>query len=54
MLNSCDINILLTTLSDLTNQFFPKKRLSRKQYKVAKNPWITPEIFIAIKNKDRL
>ena len=54
MLNNCDINILLTTLSDLTNQFFPKKRLSRKQYKVAKNPWITPEIFTAIKNKDRL
>ena len=54
MLNNCDVNILLTILSDLTNQFFPKKRLSRKQYKVAKNPWITPEILTAIKNKDKL
>ena len=54
MLNNCDINILLTILSDLTNQFFPKKRLSRKQYKVAKNPCITPEILTAIKNKDKL
>ena len=40
MLNNCDVHILLTILSDLTNQFFPKKRFSRKQYKVAKNPWI--------------
>ena len=54
ILNNCDINILLTILSDLTKQFFPKKRLSRKQYKVAKYPWITPEIFTAIKNKDKL
>ena len=54
MLNNCDVNILLTILSDLTNQFFPKKRLSRKQYKVTKNPWITPEILTAIKNKDKL
>ena len=54
MLNDCDVNILLTILSDLTNQFFPRKRLSRKQYKVAKNPWITPEILAAIKNKDKL
>ena len=54
MLNNCDVNILLTILSDLTNQFFPKKRLSRKQYKVAKNPWIIPEILTAIKNKDKL
>ena len=38
----------------MTNQFFPKKRLSRKQYKVAKHPWITPEILTAIKNKDKL
>ena len=54
MLNNCDVNTLLTILSDLTNQFFPKKRLSRKQYKVAKNPWITPKILTAIKNKDKL
>ena len=54
MLNNCDINILLTNLSDLTNQFFQKKRLSRKQYKVAKNSKITPEILTAIKNKDKL
>ena len=54
MLNKCDVNILLIILNDLTNQFFPKKRLSRKQYKVAKNPWITPEILTAIKNKDKL
>ena len=54
MLNKCDVNTLLTILSDLTNQFFPKKRLSRKQYKVAKNPWITPEILTAIKKKDKL
>ena len=52
ILNNCDVNILLIILSDLTNQFFPKKRLSRKQYKVAKNPWIISEILTAIKNKD--
>ena len=51
MLNNCDANILLTILSGLTNQFFPKKRLSRKQYKVAKNPWIKPEILTVIKTK---
>ena len=51
MLNNCDVNTLLTILSDLTNQFFPEKRLSRKRYKVAKNPWITPEILTAIKKK---
>ena len=38
ILNKCDINILLTIMSDLANQFFPRKRLSRKQYKIAKNP----------------
>ena len=44
MINNCNINILLTIISDLTNQFFQKK-LSRKQYKVVKNPWITPYIY---------
>ena len=38
ILHNSDINILLNIMSDSTNQFFPKKRLSRKQYNIAKNP----------------
>jgi len=40
-------------MSDLTNHYFPKKKLSRKQYKTAKNPWITPDILADIRNKDK-
>ena len=33
---------------------FSKKRLSRKQYKIAKDPWITPYFLTAVKNKVKL
>ena len=38
-------------MNDLTDRHFPKKRLSRKQYKTSKSPWITPEILASIKKK---
>ena len=41
-------------MNDLTDRHCPKKRLSRKQYKTSKNPWITPVILAAIKQKNNL
>ena len=39
---------------DLTNQYFPKKILSKKQYKISKNPWISSDILKLIKEKNKL
>ena len=38
----------------LISQHFPKKMQSRRQYKVSKHPWITPDILTAIKHKNKL
>ena len=54
MLHSNDLEKLLNLNSGLTNQHFPKKILSRRQYKMAKNPWISPDILALIKCKNKL
>ena len=41
-------------MNELTNACFPKRMLSRRQFKTSKNPWITPGILTSIKHKNRL
>ena len=48
------ISSLLNLLISLTNFHFPKKRLTRKQYKISKNPWITKDILAMVKSKNKL
>ena len=52
--NSRNIKKFLTLMSSLTSLYFPLKRLSRKQFKISKNPWITPGILTSIKHKNKL
>ena len=54
MLHSNDREKLRNLISGLTNQHFPKKIQSRRQYKMAKNPWISPDILALIKCKNKL
>ena len=54
MENNYHLTKLLNTMSEVTNQYFPKKKTSRKQYKIANNPWVTSNIFNAIKSKYEL
>ena len=54
MLHSNDLEKLLNLNSGLTNQHFPKIIQSRKQHKMAKNPWISPDILAFIKCKNKL
>ena len=52
--NTKNIDKILTLMSSLTNFYFPLKRLSRKQFKISKKPWITPAILTSIKHKNKL
>ena len=52
--NNTDLNASISLMNDLTDRHFPKKRLSRKQYKTSKNPLITPQILASIKQKHKL
>ena len=54
MLHSTDLEKLLNLMGGLTNQHYPKKIESRRQYKMAKNPWISPDILALIKCKNKL
>ena len=54
MLRSNDLEKLPNLISGLTNQHFPKKIQSRRRYKMAKNPWISPDILALIKCKNKL
>jgi len=49
-----DLSKLLSIMNNLTNQHFPQKMLSRRQYNKLKNPWITPDLLTIIKNKNKL
>ena len=49
-----DFTKLLDTMSEMTNQYFPEKKISCKQCKIASNLWITLDILNAIKSKDKL
>ena len=52
--NCKNLEHLVTLLNDLTNVYFPKKTLSRRQFKTSKNPWITSGILTSIKHKHRM
>ena len=54
MKNNYDLTKLLDTMSEMSSQYFPNKKISRKQYKIANNPWITSDILNAIKSKDKI
>ena len=54
MLNCNNLEKLCNLIGDLTNQHFPAKIQSRRQYKTAKCPWITPDILALIKYKNKL
>ena len=45
---------LLLCIQDAINTTFPLKRVSRKQAKKLRNPWMTKEILNEIKNRDNL
>ena len=51
---STDLSKLLNLLSSLTNLYFSKKKLSRKQYKTSNHPWITKDLLNQIKQKNKL
>ena len=53
-MNNIDLNNLVTVLSNFTNKYFPKQRISRKQYKLSKTPHIGPEILASIKQRNKL
>ena len=42
------------SMSALANFYFPKARQSRKQYKLAKNPWIAKDVLALVKSKNKL
>ena len=46
-----DTNERLTLMNNLAIRHFPKKMLSRKQFKMSKNLWISPEILASMKQK---
>ena len=48
------VETLISLMSDLTNHYFSLKRMSRRQYKISKNPWITRGILTSTKNKNKL
>ena len=54
MRSNKNLDDLVTLMNELTNAYFPKRMLSRRQFKTSKNPWITPGILTSIKHKNRL
>ena len=54
MFNCSNLEKLCNLIGDLTNQHFPTKIQSRRQYKTAKCPWITPDILVLINHKNKL
>ena len=54
MRNNKNLDDLVTLMNKLTNAYFPKRMLSRRQFKTSKNPWITPSILTSTKHKNRL
>ena len=40
---------LINLPEDLTNKYFPKIRMSRRQFKISRSPWITKGILVSIK-----
>ena len=46
--------MFVTAISDTTEKHAPLTRLSRKQARLAKKPWITQGIFTSVKKKDSM
>ena len=49
-----NINVLISCVKTVTDNIFPKTRVSRKQFKIAKKPWITKDILKALKRQNKL
>ena len=53
-LHSPDMAEIINCLSMMTDKHFPKIKLSRKQYKFAKKPWMTHVLLKSIKIQNKL
>ena len=51
---STDIMTLISIMTKLTETYFPKKKMTRKQYKLSKKPWISKEILVSINHQKQL
>ena len=49
-----NIDELINSVKTVTDNIFPKTRVSRKQFKIAKNPWITKDFLKALKRQNKL
>ena len=49
-----NITELINCVKTITDNIFPKTRVSRKQFKIAQNPWITKDILKALKHQNKL
>ena len=49
-----NINECINCVKIVTDNIFPKTRVSRKQFKVAKKTWITKDILKALKRQNKL
>ena len=49
-----NINRLINCVKTVMDNIFSKTRESRKQFKIAKNPWITTDILKALKHQNKL
>ena len=48
---STDVLTLISIMTKLTETYFPKKKMTRKQYKLLKKPWISKAILISINHQ---
>ena len=49
-----NINELINCVKTVTDNIFPKTRVSRKQFKIEKKLWITKDILKALKHSNKL
>ena len=45
---------LISIITKLTETYFPKKKMTRKQYKLSKKPWISKAILVSINHQKQL
>ena len=54
----CESTDIMTTLisimTKLTETYFPKKKMTKKQYKLSKKPWISKAILVSINHQKQL
>ena len=49
-----NLNELINCVKTVTDDILPKTRVSRRQFKIEKNPWITKDILKALKRQNKL